>query len=637
MCGIVGFFAINGDSRISQAEIKDMTRAIKHRGPNDSGCLLIDKSSGEHAMFRDDENSPSLKYGQIGLGHRRLSILDLSERGQQPMGHSATGVWIVFNGEVYNYVELAEELKKLGHSFETTTDTEVVLKAYVEWGIGCFSRFNGMWGLAIYDPRSDVLHLSRDRFGKKPLYYYESGRHVLFSSEIKSLFARQDTPKEVNESKIVDYAGRNYRYVDDDDESFFKDINQVPKGHVLSITGAGSSRVEKYWDVASRPELATASEKDLVVMFRELLEDAVRVRLRSDVPVGCMLSGGMDSTSITCMASNHSADMHTFSGVTGTGRYDESEYIDSVVAKAGTTHKYIYPKPNEMFDVLREMMAYHDEPICTVTWYCIYVIIREIAKEDIPVILTGHGGDELLGGYWDHYHYNFHDIRAAGGSDKYEMDAWLANHGRDPQECVRERNYIESLMTDRRAALNKFSQYVGHLSGRLTEGIRKEIDRPDMDGELAKRLYLEMFNETIPASLRSEDRNMMAFSIENRVPFLDYRLADFCFNIGNEYKIRNGLGKWLLRESMKGILPEKVRTRTDKAGFVAPFDEWIRNENRAQMEELINARSYVNEEIYDHGKLKDLYARHLAGEDHYMFFWQYINLCVWHEQFWGSV
>lgn len=636
MCGIAGFFAVNGDCRISQDQIKDMTRAIRHRGPNDSGCLLIDKSTGRNSMFRDSESSSSLDFGHIGLGQRRLSILDLSERGQQPMGHSESGVWIVFNGEVYNYVELAKELKGLGYSFETTTDTEVVLKAYVEWGDDSFRRFNGMWSLAVYDPRGDVLHLSRDRFGKKPLYYYDSGQHVVFSSEIKSLFVRKDTPKEVNENKVVDYAGRHYRYVDDDNESFFRDIRQVPKGHILSITGTGSRRLEKYWEVANRPELAAAKEEDLVVMFQELLEDAVRIRLRSDVPVGCMLSGGMDSTSITCMASRHSTDIHTFSGVTGSGCYDESAYIDSVVDKAGTTHKYIYPDPGEMFDVLREMMTFHDEPVCTVTWYCTYVIIREIAKENIPVILTGHGGDELLGGYWDHYHYNFEDIRAAGASDKQEMDAWLANHGRNPQEYARERAYIETLMKDRRVALNKFSRYVDHLSGRITEGISKKIESPDMNGELAKRLYLEMFRETIPASLRSEDRNMMAFSIENRVPFLDYRLADLCFNIKNEYKIRNGLGKWLLRESMKGVLPEKVRTRKDKAGFIAPFDNWIRNENREQMEEMINARSYVNEEIYDHKKLKELYARHLAGEDHYMFFWQYINLVVWHEQFWKN-
>ncbi|WP_027720761.1 asparagine synthase (glutamine-hydrolyzing) [Maridesulfovibrio zosterae] len=635
MCGIAGFFATSTDSSISQDEIRKMTYAIRHRGPDDSGCLLIDKKTGETILFHDDEVGPGPGYGQVAFGHRRLSILDLSVRGQQPMGHHETGVWLTFNGEVYNYVELSKELESLGHHFETTTDTEVVVKAYVEWGEDCFRRFNGMWALALYDPRSDKLILSRDRFGKKPLYYYNSGKHILFSSEIKSLLTHSGTPKEVNESKLVDYAGRHYRYVDDNSESFFKNINQVPKGHILTVTGQGRSELKKYWDINYEPDFsAKHSEQDIVAMFRNLLEDAVRIRLRSDVPVGCMLSGGMDSTSITCMAAEHSTNMHTFSGVTGSGCYDESEYINLVAEKANSKHKYIYPDPGEMFSTLKEMMSFHDEPICTVTWYCTYVIIREIAKEGIPVILTGHGGDELLAGYWDHYHYNFDDIRSEGKDDSYEMKAWLDNHNRDPNECVREKKFIESLKANRRIALDKFSQYTSCLSKKITGDVEKKIECPEFGGELTKRLYLEMFNETIPASLRAEDRNMMAFSIENRVPFLDYRLADLCFNLGNEYKIRNGLGKWLLREAMKGILPEKVRTRKDKAGFIAPFDNWIRNENREQMEELINASSYVNEDIYDHKSLRSLYDRHLSGEDHYMFFWQYINLNIWYDEFW---
>ncbi|OEU71456.1 MAG: asparagine synthase (glutamine-hydrolyzing) [Desulfovibrio sp. S3730MH75] len=634
MCGITGFFALAPDNSITQDELKNMTRAIRHRGPNDSGCLLIDKKTGRKALFRDSESTTALDRGEIGLGHRRLSILDLSERGQQPMGHAESGVWIVFNGEVYNYVELSKELESLGHRFETTTDTEVVLKAYVEWGGKCFAKFNGMWGLAIYDPRSDKLVLSRDRFGKKPLYYYDSGKYILFASEIKALFTHSKTPKEVNDKKLIDYAGRHYRYVDGDSESFFKDINQVPKGTTLTISSTGVRELNKYWEVAPGPLLTDEySEQDLVHMFRELLEDAVKIRLRSDVPVGCMLSGGLDSTSITCLAAEHSADMHTFSGITGSGCYDESEYIEAVVQKTGSKQQYIYPAPGDLFSILNEMLEFHDEPVCTVSWYCTYVLTKEIGKANIPVILTGHGGDELLAGYWYHYHYHFKDMREKLGDDSSEHNAWLRNHKRNPEEYHLERKYVEELAADKSLELKKFSQYVGALSPRLRENSAKVMPESPFTGSLSRRLYLEMFSEAIPASLRAEDRNMMAFSIENRVPFLDYRLAEFCFRLGNSVKIKDGLGKWLLRESMKGILPEKVRTRKDKTGFNAPFDEWIRNENREQVEELMAANSYVNNEIYDHKKVKELYRKHLSGENHYMFFWQYINLNLWHNLF----
>lgn len=633
MCGITGFFSFENNHVISKQLLQSMTNVLAHRGPDDSGCVLIDRKKQRTFSFSDTAEDGAIRNGHVGLGHRRLSILDLSENGRQPMNTANQEVWLVFNGEIYNFIELRSDLKNLGHVFSTDTDSEVVLKSYMQWGTQAFNKFNGMWGMAIYDMRNDTIILSRDRFGKKPLYYYTDGKKVLFSSEIKSLHLHPEVLKEINNQKVIDYAGRHYRYVDNDNESFFKNILQVPKSSYMIFGKNGLETVQKYWSL--EPQESTGnelSESEIVEKFRNLLIDAVNIRLRSDVPVGSMLSGGLDSTSITALAVKGNKNFHSFTGVTGEGYFDESKYVDVFVKEIGIKHNYVHPNPAELFDVLKEMLSYHDEPICTVTWYNIYLIIKEIANYGIPVILTGHGGDELLGGYWDHYHYNFSDIRALGGDDSYELSEWMKNHNRPKSEYVREREYIKCLHKNKDIELKKYSQYLDCLSQNLLAYDRKNLPEASFCGDLSRRLYLELFYETVPASLRAEDRCMMAFSIENRVPFLDYRLAELCFSIGNSYKIRNGLGKWLLREAMKGILPEEIRVRKDKTGFNAPFDEWIRNENREQIEELISRNSYVNNEIYNQEKVSKLFTEHLSGKNHSMFFWQYINLNLWYEQ-----
>lgn len=634
MCGITGFFSFDTASIISDRLLIDMTLSLAHRGPDDSGCVLIDKRTQRTVFFSDMDEETGIRCGHVGLGHRRLSILDLSGRGRQPM-HAADGkVWLVLNGEIYNYLELRLELEDLGYTFSTDTDTEVVLKSYLEWETQAFEKFNGMWGLVIYDMRNDTIMLSRDRFGKKPLYYYTDGTKLLFSSEIKALLIYPGIPKEINLQKIIDYAGRHYRYVDVDNESYFKDIFLVPKSSYIIATTNGVKTIQQYWRLEPGNSLVGKnSEYEIVEQFKDLLKDAVRIRLRSDVPVGSILSGGMDSTSITVLAAKENSQFHAFSGVTGDGYFDESKYINIVVRHSGIKHTYVRPKPAELFDVLKEMLRYHDEPVCTVTWYCIYLINREIAAYNIPVILTGHGGDELLAGYWDHYHYNFSDIRSSRGDDSYEFAAWLENHYRPKEEYIKERTYIDRLQYDKSVEMKKYSRYLDVLSPDLIKQDHKELLKASFSGDLSRRLYLELFYETIPPSLRAEDRNMMAFSIENRVPFLDYRLAEFCFRLPNSFKIRNGLGKWLLREAMKGILPEEIRTRKDKTGFNAPFDEWIRHENRAQLEELIARDSYVNNEVYNKKKVKKIFQEHLGGTNHYMFFWQYINLNLWFDKF----
>jgi asparagine synthase (glutamine-hydrolysing) len=609
MCGIVGYYSFAPGHSIHRDELLVMTQTLAHRGPDDWGCFLLDPAGRDTAVFRARDDDTPFRRGRLGLGHR----------------------WMVFNGEVYNYLELKRELEKLGHRFQSTSDSEVVLKSYLEWGTDCFGKFNGMWALAFFDRRTGDLILSRDRFGKKPLYYYQNHKFFIFASEIKAILPHPQVTKAVNLRKILNYAGRHYRYVDNDNESFFEGIVQVPKSSYLVINRDGHSRVSRYWNLEEQESPGrTCPESDLVEQFRELLGNAVEIRLRSDVPVGCMLSGGLDSSSISCLAAARNPNLITFSGVTGTGYYDESEYMQEVNDHLGVPSRRIFPGPGELFPTLREMLTFHDEPVCTVTWYCNYTITREIAPYGVPVVLTGHGGDELLAGYWDHYHYHFSDLRRQGKGDEAEFRCWLSNHGRPVAEYEREKEYIRRLHQDKHLEIAKYSQYLSALSpGLLRQEREPELGSP-FTSDLSRRLYLELFYETIPPSLRAEDRNMMAFSLENRLPFLDYRLVEFCFRLDNSLKVRNGLGKWILREAMQGILPEKVRCRKDKTGFNAPADEWFRQEHRQEIWDLIETRSFINQEIYNQEEVRKIFKEHLGGQNHYMFFWQYINLHLWH-------
>ncbi len=623
MCGIAGVIGIRKPDYDLASTIKNMTDAQSHRGPDGSGCGIFSDFSGKNGGF-------------VAFGHRRLKIIDLTETGRQPMVDPETGAAITFNGEVYNYLELKEELGRAGCRFVSTSDTEVVLKAYGKWGTECFERFNGMWALAIFDKKRKKVILSRDRFGKKPLYYQKNGNELIFASEIKGILKHPKAVKEPNYDKIYRYIAANYRYVDVDADSYFSGISQVPKSSFMEIDENLGCRTDHYWQLRPSEDRSGISDGEAIDRFKALLVDSVKLRLRSDVPVGCMLSGGLDSTSITSIAYKIlKKPIVAFSGITGEkkGVYDESEYIDSVIKETNADFHYIRPDPADLFGTINEMLGYHDEPVCTVTWYSLYLIAKKVKLERTPVVLNGHGGDELLAGYWDHYHYNFYDLEQKGEavSLQEELKTWKENHGRDISEIDKYKEYIGRLVDNKTSEMSRFPDYSECFNADIVSRHKRDIHWPNpYSSLLSKRLYSEMMFETIPASLRPEDRNTMSQSIESRSPFLDYRLAEFCFSLPNKFKIRRGLGKWLLRESMKGVLPEKVRTRKDKAGFIAPANEWFRTTNRRELYDLINSPSVKSRGIFKVDRLNAIYDEHLAGgKDHQMFLWQLINLELW--------
>lgn len=620
MCGITGFFDFSGTGASTVAVLEEMTASLYHRGPNDNGTYF-------------EEND---KFS-LGLGHRRLSIIDLSHSASQPM-HLGDELVLVFNGEIYNYIELRETLRSHGYIFTTSGDSEVILYAYKHWGCECFKYFNGMWALAIWDRTRSRLILSRDRFGKKPLYYYKSSNQLVFASEIKALLKHPSIPKIENEEKITRYLAYNYRYVDIDTHSFYKDVFHVPKSGYFDIAHPEEIESGTYWELDLHTSHDPGDDDRAKAEFRDLLVDSVSIRLRSDIPVGCLLSGGLDSSSIAAIATRVlGKDLEFFSGITGKGiqAYDESEFIEVLRDEIGFRHKYVAPDPCDLIETLDEMLSFHDEPVCTVTWYNLYLICRQIAKDNIHVLLNGHGGDELLGGYWDHYQFNLFDLKTADPSayDR-EIKAWQENHQRNPDEIA----YYEAIIRDKILAKGDESERHGNYLEVLDAVHRELVTRPfemtKTSGSLLKsRLHSEIMSETIPASLRAEDRNSMAFSIESRSPFLDYRLVEYCFSLPNHLKIREGLGKWLLRQSMEGILPDKIRLRRDKAGFVAPADEWFRTVNRKEISDFISSPDFRCAKYLDRDKVQALFKEHLEGKkNHHMFIWQMINVELWLRQ-----
>jgi asparagine synthase (glutamine-hydrolysing) len=627
MCGIAGFIVRKNVDFDLGSTVQEMANSLSHRGPDDSGFVVF-PSDGYNNKNR------------VAFGHRRLKIIDLSQKAHQPMYNPAKTIFISYNGEIYNYIELKDELVKKGYNFTSTSDTEVIIKSYEEWGVDCFKRFNGMWALAIFDKTKGKVILSRDRFGKKPLHYYRTASEFIFGSEIKALLKYPTVKKMPNYEKIFRYIAGGYRYVDIDDTSFFENIDQVPKSSYFEIDQSLNIKKAKYWQLDPNCSQQAISDKDAIDRFKDIFTDSVRLRLRSDVPVGYMLSGGLDSTAVACVAAKVlKRPIATFSGITGQekGIYDESEFIDSVVRETGASSHYIRPDPADIFDVVNEMIGYHDEPICTVTCHSFFLILKKIAEHGLSVVLNGHGADELLAGYWDHYHYNFHDLREFGDSDglNYEIEMWKKNHRRDQSEIKRVSDYISAMKENRALEVSRFADYSYLLNGEMVKEHKKNRALSSLfSGELLRRLDIELMQDGLPTVLKPEDRNTMSHSIESRSPFLDYRLAEFCFSLPNRLKIRDGVGKWLLREAMKDILPEDVRTRKYKASFISPSAVWFRTTNKDQIYDLINSSSFKNRKIYNIEKVKTMFEEHIKEEkDHHMVLWKIINLELWFRRF----
>ena len=542
MCGIAGIVN-RRDSPVSRAELKRMTDIVSHRGPDGEGFYIE---------------------ANVGLGHRRLAIIDLTEAGVQPM-HSADGdLVIVFNGEIYNYLELRDELVALGRTFHSHSDTEVILEAYRVWGQDCVNRLNGMWGFAIYDRRSHLLFCSRDRFGVKPFYYYASADLFVFGSEIKQLLdfvpSRLANHTELGTFLIAgmtDYSTR----------TFFRDVHKLAAGHNLLVdTRNGRFEIKPYYRLVP-VDLEHSTEDEVFSSFAELFKDSIRIRLRSDVAVGTSLSGGLDSSAIATFASRyyHSATDKPFCALTGISpdpATDESNYARLIVEASKL--KWIKTRIEfEDFERSLPRLVYHqDEPFPTLSLVMQYHVMQASREHQIPVLLDGQGADETLLGYISYFGFDVLNAWSQNGpSAAFQAfrSAGRQNPELSPLKILR---YMASFSNiNLKYHLFKRAFRFLHDTPELPEALKQGAATI---GDRVEFQKAELFSLKLPALLRYEDRNSMAWSIEARLPFLDYRLVELMVGLPQRFKLREGWTKHILRQTIDKHVPDAIAWRKNQ-------------------------------------------------------------------------
>jgi asparagine synthase (glutamine-hydrolysing) len=568
MCGICGVYFRDPARPVSEPALRAMRDALAHRGP-DGAAVLID--------------------GAVGLGHRRLSIIDL-DGGAQPIWNEDETACVILNGEIYNYLELRAELQARGHRFRTRSDAEVIVHLYEERGEACVESLNGMFALAVWDRRARALLLARDPFGIKPLYLLHDGAGLRFASEIKALLAFEGRRAEPDPYALADYAIFQYPL---GERTFFRDIRNLPPGTVLRYGRTGQV-ARTYWSVPMETDPAAEMETSAAAL-RELLEDSVRLQLRSDVPVGCHLSGGVDTATITCLATQRlGRPPHTFTlGFDEGDIYDDRAHARITAEKAGTIHHETVPCAEDLAAWLPRLMWFLDQPVAGPGLVPQFFVSR-LAKQWVKVVLGGHGADEMIGGYARHYLWCLDQHlaqRMTGGSlvssltlpDLLPGLRQLRSYmplvrllfadgvGGDPAS-----RYFALIRRQRGLDAVFHPEFIASLGGYDPYDTYREIFDRHPRAELLNRVLYFETTATLPALLQVEDRMSMACSLESRVPFLDRRVAELVFRLPASVKLAGGQTKAVLRRAMQGVVPGPILDRPDKIGFPVPLDVWRR-------------------------------------------------------------
>ncbi|MFN0158299.1 MAG: asparagine synthase (glutamine-hydrolyzing) [Bacteroidota bacterium] len=624
MCGIAGILVKGSGPDPYKDILVKMTAAIQHRGPDDSGTEW---------------------YGNAGLGFRRLSIIDLSPAGHQPMWDEAHRYCIIFNGEVYNYLELREELAAKGHRFRSQTDTEVILEAYKEWGSECVRRFNGMWAFVILNAESGSLFCSRDRFGVKPFYYYQDRNVFLFASEIKALLASGLFRPEENEVKSFELVALGY--MDTTDETLFKNVSSLQGAHSMTVSADGSIRRERYWSVPETNTDIGGNLEGAARDFYELFLDSVKLRLRSDVPLAVLLSGGQDSSAIACVVDAlrkgklnsveqlKTEKLHTYSSCYKDPRFDEREFIDAVVAQCNIEPHYLFPEEPDLVSDLRSLTWHMDEPVFTSNSFAHWTLMKAIGKQGIHVLLSGQGADESLAGY-DRLLIGpqLVDLLDSGRFGDFGTESQLIE-----QKYGFSKSYVaaqvmktmvpqaiwpalKALVVERALDVYDWSRVQSMWDAHPTVYRRKD--------RVSHRLMTDFVQDSLPRILHAEDRTSMAFSIEERFPFLDYRIVEFAFQLPLEMKLYRGETKRVLRKALGPILPEKIRNRSSKIGFATPTHEWTKALLKSEyIRGLLNSQQVPGVGRDKMMRLADM----PFGNEQAKLLWRFVGYLVWRDVF----
>jgi asparagine synthase (glutamine-hydrolysing) len=598
MCGLCGVVDLAAPP--DRAAVESMLDGLAHRGPDGRGVFAAEG---------------------ICLGHLRLAIIDLSDAGLQPFEQD--GLQLLHNGEIYNYLELREELRARGHGFRTETDTEVLLAAYREWGGRCVERFNGMWAFAIWDPERRTLFASRDRFGVKPFYYRLDDGRFVFASEPWVLGRRR-----ANLRAVRDYLEQGY--LDHGDETFFDGVVRLPPAHSLTF-GPSGLELHRYWALEPGDP-----PTDPVGAVRETFLDAVRLQLRSDVPVGTCLSGGIDSSSIAVAVAHHGHQhQKTVTAYFDDPGFDERPYAQAVVERTGADAHWISFTPRELVDNLPAIVRGQGEPFGSTSICAGWFVMREAKRAGLTVMLDGQGGDEIFGGYRAFFGYRLSDLLRAGrvAEATAELRAFAGVNGlRWAAVALVNPHVPERVRLTARARLRRAGALVApELRTSESEAAPNGHAFPD---RLRRQLHLVLGRRGLPELLRYEDRNSMAHSLEARVPLLDHRLVELAFSLPGDELIRRGETKSVLRRALGDLLPAAVSSRRDKLGFVTPEARFLRGPLGDLAADIFGSQSFTQRGFVDAAAGRKRLERHRRNDRDAGFeLWRALNLELWAREF----
>ncbi len=625
MCGIAGFVSAKP---ISGADVilRRMTGAIAHRGPDDDG------------FYHDDF---------AHLGHRRLSIIDVAG-GHQPMANEDRSQWIVYNGEIFNHADVRPELEQAGHLYTTRCDTETLLHSYEQYGPDCLERFRGMFAFAIWNQHTRTLFCARDRLGIKPLYYYWTGQALAFASEIKALLEFPAISAELEEAVLPEYIAFGYI---SEERTLFRNIRKLMPGHFLRLNLSGPVPrldIQRYWDVSASPPIPGMSDSEWIAETRRRLEETVRMRLMSDVPLGMFLSGGVDSSAIAALIKRMaSGPVKTFSVGYAEAQYSELGYASQVAKAIGTDHHEVSIGMEDFFNALPRLIWHEDEPIAWPSSISLY-FVSKLAAQQVKVVLTGEGSDELFGGY-ERYRWNLMNHRAAGlygvlpggirSAIRRQLTSSSLLNGSIRRKLrhtfIGRDNTIQSLFLDNfYCAFSKSEQAA--LLNIPSDGIYDNYlhyqDSVPQASKLGRMLYADQKTYLVEL-LMKQDQMSMACSLESRVPFLDHTFVEFAMSIPDRLKIHRGTQKYILKKAVEDLLPKNIIYRK-KMGFPTPLRQWLRDPRAERLFAALRSRDGLLASYIDPAALDQLLQRHQTGlEDATDRIWRLLNLQLWGDLF----
>ena len=627
MCGITGIMQFGNDTRVEPATLRRMCAAMVHRGPDDEGIYTA---------------------GSIGIGMRRLSIVDLAT-GHQPLSNEDATAWIVFNGEIYNHAALREKLQSLGHRYSTNSDTETIIHLYEEYGSDCVQHLRGMFAFAIWDTRRQRLFVARDRLGIKPLYYQLTSQQIVFGSEIKVILACPGTSAQLDRTVLPEYLAFGYL---SGEQTFYAGIRKLMPGHWMEVDPSGQVRIERYWDLPVTQIESPKPESYYIQAYREMLEQAVSSHLMSDVPLGVFLSGGVDSSAVAALMTKiRRAPVETFSVGYSEDAYSELPYARVVAQHLNSVHHEVLVSQQDFFDSLPHLIWQEDEPIVWPSSVPLYFVAK-LAQERVKVVLTGEGADETLAGYtryaftlknaaWDHIYRSMVPDTIRGAIRASIADsAWISGKLRRKLShtfLARNGNSWASFYFD-----NFFSAFSENdQAGLLTNEVRNECAAGsayqhvleywgNSSGEMLQRLLYTDIKTYLVELLMKQDNMSMAASIESRVPFLDHPLVEFATNIPQSLQLGGFAGKRILKKAVEDLLPQSILYR-QKLGFPTPFSRWLAGPQLDVICKLLLEPRSMDRGLFQRDAVKRLFEEHRSGyRDHYDRIWRLLNLELWH-------